>query len=107
MGCLPNAHDVHLQRAWESCRRGIDAILSDTTDRELVLSWIDEKNRSFNSPFLAKWRLIVSGELPELVTELRRTSTFFDLPEDRQSEWCRMVQSHPFAVIIARSRASA
>jgi hypothetical protein len=98
-----NAHDVHLQRAWENCRRGMDAVRSATKDRELVLSWIDEKNRVFNSPFLVKWRLIVSEELPELVSELRQTASFFDLPEDRQDEWCRLVQSHPFAAIISRA----
>ncbi len=31
MSRLRNAHDVHLERAWESCRRGLEAISAEIT----------------------------------------------------------------------------
>ncbi len=81
-------------------------VLSDSKKQRLVLKWIDEKLPKLNSPFLRRWRLVVTGGEPGLLEELRNTKSFFDLPEKRRDEWGRLVQSHPFAP-LARDRASA
>lgn len=104
---VQNPHDQHLVRSWRRCRRGIGEVLSDPQKRDVVVRWIDDKVLRFNSPFLSRWRLIVTGGEPSLVEELTKTESFFDLPEDRRGEWGRLVQSHPFAPLLARDRASA
>ena len=103
---VPHPHDKHLLRGWETCRRGISEVRSDSKKKDLVLQWIDEKLPRLNSPFLRRWRAILTGGEPGLVEELRSTESFFDLPEKRQDEWGQLVQSHPFAPLFARAPAS-
>src|SRR5579872_660484 len=100
-------HDKHLVSGWQTCRRGMGEVVSDSSKRELVLRWIEDKLPVLKSPFLRKWQLIIRGDEPELSRELQSTDNFFDLPQTRQDEWGRLVQSHPFAPLFARDRASA
>ena len=104
---VPHPHDRHLEQGWKNCRWGIHEVLSDSRNQEQVVRWIDEKLPELKSLFLRTWRLIVTGDECSLVRELQSTERFFDLPEERQDEWGRLVQSHPFATLLARARTRA
>lgn len=100
-GRRSNPHDEHLRFGWKIVRFGVQSVLDDDEKRERVLRWIDRTRPSFTGPsYLDDWRRILEQRDPEVLGTIRRTTDFFDLPEERRGWWRGLVQSQPFTTII-------
>lgn len=93
-------HDKHMEKAWRNSRRVYKLFLEDEKVKQKVLKYIEDFK---DIPQFDRWKDILEGKHLSHCEQLLNTESFFYLPEDEQNFW-QVVQSHPFAVILAKEQ---
>ncbi len=98
-----NPHDRLMQRAWQGCREGLAICRRDEAARQKALEF-SNRAKAVAPTHMQRWIEILQGEHADHVATLFGIESFFSLMPQEQAWWDQLIQSAPFAPILAPLR---
>jgi len=95
-----NPHDRLMQRAWQNCREGLAICLQNEAARKKALEFSSQAY-PVAPAHMQRWIEILRGDHAEQAASLLDTGHFFNLTSQQQAWWDQLIQSAPFAPVLA------
>lgn len=99
----PNPHDRLMQRAWQNCREGVVICQREALARQKAVEF-SARAKAVAPTHMQRWIEILQGGHSAHVNALLNTENFFSLAPQEQAWWDQLIQSAPFAPVLAKQR---
>ncbi|MGH7601241.1 MAG: hypothetical protein ACREOI_33200, partial [bacterium] len=98
-----NPHDRLMQRAWQNCRDGLALCQREAFARQKALEF-STRAKAVAPTHMQRWIEILQGGHSDHVNVLLNTENFFNLAPQEQAWWDQLIQSAPFALVLAKQQ---